>query len=239
MDVFLVPVGADRYELYCEVADEPQEADPGEDEFSPHWRERFSPRRLLRNLRRRFSQMLAEAERERRHGRQESADAPGWLGRFKNRMMRWVAESIAEQRLLWTLRNKAEAAFHYPADMPEGEAVDRLRKQLAKDFDKHQFWLVIDSLLFVASGLLMLVPGPNLVAYYFAFRMVGHYFSLRGARQGLGAVAWANVASTPLTELRAAVHLDPPAREARVNAVASALGLEHLARFFSRSASTA
>ena len=33
------------------------------------------------------------------------------------------------------------------------------------------------------SGLLFLVPGPNVIAYYFAFRMVGHYFSLRGARK--------------------------------------------------------
>ncbi len=242
MDVFLVPIGADRYELYCEVADEPQESAaetrPGDSAAS--FTQRFSPPRLLRGLKQRFSDMLAEAERERRQGRQASAEQPaGWLGRVKNRMMRWVAESIAEQRLLWTLRKTTEATLYYPADLPETHAVERLRKQLGRDFDKHQFWLVIDALLFVASGLLMLVPGPNLVAYYFAFRLVGHYFSLRGARQGLGVVAWRHVASQPLTELRAAVHLDPPAREARVHAIASALGLEHLARFFDRTATAA
>lgn len=236
-----MPLGADRYELYCEVPDEPQEADAETlpHEFSRGWRgwtERLSPLRLFRSLKRRFTDMLAEAERERRHGRQESAEPPGWLGRLKNRMMRWVAESIAEQRLLWTLRNKAEATFHYPADLPEGDAGERLRKQLGRDLDKHQFWLVVDSLLFVASGLLMLVPGPNLLAYFFAFRMVGHYFSLRGARQGLRVVAWTNVASEPLTELRAAALLDPLARDARVTAIASALGLEHLPRFFHRTA---
>lgn len=231
MDVFLLPLGADRYELYCELTedDDPQEAD-----------DEAPPRGILRGLKRRFSEMLAEAERERRQGRQDTeGPRPGWLGRVKNRMMRWVAESIAEQRLLWTLRKTTEATLHYPADLREAEAVERLRRQLGRDFDKHQFWLIIDTLLFIASGLLMLIPGPNLVAYYFAFRMVGHYFSLRGSRQGLGVVAWTNVASEPLTELRAAVRLDPPAREARITAIASALGLEQLPRFINRTATAA
>ena len=57
-----------------------------------------------------------------------------------------------------------------------------------RDFEKHRFWLTIDALGFIASGLLFLVPGPNAVAYYFAFRLVGHYLSMRGARQGLSVV---------------------------------------------------
>ena len=77
----------------------------------------------------------------------------------------------------------------------------------------------------MASGLLVLVPGPNFVAYYFAFRMVGHFLSLRGARHGLAVVQWTAKESAPLTQLRAAIALD-----------GEALKLEHLARFFERSA---
>ena len=29
MDVYLVPVGAERYELYCEIPEDPDEADTG------------------------------------------------------------------------------------------------------------------------------------------------------------------------------------------------------------------
>ena len=39
--------------------------------------------------------------------------------------------------------------------------------------------------LLIVSGVLALVPGPNVLAYYFAFRVVGHWLSMRGARQGL------------------------------------------------------
>jgi hypothetical protein len=224
MDVYLVPVGSDRHELYCEVPDEPDESDV-----------ESQPPGFFRRLRMRFSEMLAEAERERRQARATSEQG-GWLSRGKARLMRWVAESIAEQRLLWHLRRQTEACLYYPDDLDEARAIAMLRSQLGKDFDKHRFWLTIDGLLFVVSGVFALVPGPNILAYYFAFRLVGHYFSLRGARQGLNGVTWRTEKSAPLAELRHAIGLDPAVRERRVHEVANCLRLEHLATFFERTA---
>ena len=225
MDVYLVPVGADKHELYCEVPDEP-EADTLDPQES---------RGFFRRMRDRFSAMLAEAERERRQARATIVEG-GWMARMKARMMRWVAESIAEQRLLWHLRRQTEACLYYPDDVEEAQAIALLRAQLGRDFDKHRFWLTIDALGFVASGLLALVPGPNVLAYYFAFRLVGHFLSLRGARQGLSGVHWRTEKTEALSELRRAIHLDPDVRERRVNEVALRLRLEHLASFFERTA---
>jgi hypothetical protein len=224
VDVYLVPVGAERYELYCEVPDDDEDAG-GE----------APPEGFFRRLVHRFRQMIAEAERERRLAAAERP-ARGWFGRLRARAMRWVAESIAEQRLLWHLRKVANACLHYPDDLERDAAVILLRRQLGQDFDKHRFWLVVDSLGLVGSGVLMLVPGPNVLAYYFAFRVVGHFLSMRGARQALNAVAWQHLPSAPLTELRRLLGLDPGAREPRVHAVAESLRLEHLVSFFERSA---
>lgn len=221
--MFLVPVGTERYELYCEVPDEPHESEP---EPSAGY---------VKRLLHRFRTMIAEAERERRHGRPEGTP-PGWMSRVKARTLRWVAESIAEQRLLWHLRRQESATFFFPDDMDEGRAVDVRRTQLNKDFEKHRFWLAIDSVGLVLSAALMLLPGPNVLAYYFAFRLVGHYLSLRGARQGLERVVWRNERSTPLSDLRRALGLVEDAREHRVRDVADRLRLEHLAAFFKRAA---
>lgn len=241
MDVYLVPVGPQRYELYCEVPEDeaqetgdadPADEDPGRGVLARLW---FRLRTLPRRMRDRFRDMLAEAERERRQA--HSASMPsGWFGRVRARTMRWVAESIAEQRLLWHLRRQVDGCLYYPDDLAEADAHGLLRSALGKDFDKHRFWLIIDSLGFIASGALMLVPGPNLLAYYFAFRLVGHYFSLRGARAGLSIVAWRFQPTAPLTELRRAIELDPAVRERQVHDVASRLRLEHLATFFERAA---
>lgn len=224
MDVYLVPVGRDKHELYCEVPDEPEETtDP-------------APKRgFFRGLKDKFNAMLAEAERQRRQGHAESAPA-GWMGRAKTRMMRWVAESIAEQRLLWHLRRCDEACLFYPDDLPQPQAAAELRAHLQRDFEKHRFWLIIDGLGFLASGLFMLVPGPNLIAYYFAFRLVGHYLSMRGARQGLSHVRWHEENSEALSELRRAIDLEPRSRALRVHELARRLRLEHLASFFERTA---
>lgn len=226
MDVYLVPVGADRHELYCEVPDEPEveiaEVDP-------------SQRGFFRRMRDRFREMLAEAERDRRQPNAAPVEG-GWLARTKVKTMRWVAESIAEQRLLWHLRSQTVVCLIYPDDVPEAAAIETMRASLRRDFDKHRFWLTIDSLLFIASGLLMLVPGPNVLAYYFAFRVVGHYLSLRGAKQGLSGVTWRTEKSEALSELRRAIGLAPDAREQRVHEVAHRLRLEHLASFFERTA---
>ncbi len=227
-----MPIGSDRYELYCEVPDDPPEPD-----FE-------RPRGVvplvhdaLRRLRVKFHQMIAEAERERRVSRAERGSR-GWLGRLRGRLLRWVAESIAEQRLLWHLRRQPEACLYHPDDVEGAAAIEIMRRQLGRDFDKHQFWLIFDALGLLASFVLVPVPGPNLLLYYFAFRVVGHYLSLRGARQGLDVTTWRTEPREPLTELRRAVTLDPASREQHVNDIAVRLRLEHLATFFQRTAVT-
>jgi Mitochondrial K+-H+ exchange-related len=224
MDVYLVPIGREQYELYCEVPDEPDE--PVEE----------SSGGFVSRMKQRFSAVLAEAERERRRGHVE--EQQGVFARAKAHTLRYVAEAIAEQRLLWHLRRQGSACLFFPDDLDERRAITLLRRQLGRDFEKHRFWLIVDSLGFIASGALVLLPGPNIVAYYFAFRMVGHYLSLRGARQGLDVVAWTTEQSAPLSELRRAISLDRDERERRVHDVAAALKLEHLVKFFERMAIT-
>jgi hypothetical protein len=68
--------------------------------------------------------------------------------------------------------------------------------------------------------------------------MVGHYLSMRGARQGLDGVSWTHEQSAPLSELRRAIGLDAEERSRRVHDIADALNLEHLVKFFERTAAT-
>ena len=99
--MFLVPVAADRYELYCEEPDEPAPQET-------------PPSGVLNRVNQRFRQTLADAERERRRVPDPSEGRPPLPTRAKRRLLRWVAESIAEQRLLWQLRRRAEAALDSP-----------------------------------------------------------------------------------------------------------------------------
>jgi hypothetical protein len=224
MDVFLIPTGANRYELYCEIPDGDQ--DDGEP----------PPTGFLRGLVHQFREALAEAERERHrppHER-ESGERPSLYQRIKRQAMCRIAESIAEQRLLWHLRRQDAVSAIHPDDVTTDTACEVVRAAMRADFEKHRRWLVIDGLLLIASGLLILVPGPNIVGYYLAFRVVGHFLSMRGARQALHVVRWHYRPSALLAELRQAIALEPGEREARVTDIAARLRLERLAAFFAR-----
>jgi hypothetical protein len=226
MDVYLVPVATDRYELYCEEPDEEEvvlEPDAGRPGF-------------FRRMALKFREQLADAERARHQGPQPGDAQASFLARAKARTLRWVAESIAEQRLLWQLRGKTDVLLLYPGDLTEAQGRELLKRSLQRDWERHRFWLAIDTLGAAGSALLILVPGPNFIGYYFVFRIVGHYLSLRGARQGLTRVTWSTEASEALATLRGMVAECPDSREARVQEIASLLGLEHLTSFFQRSA---
>src|SRR6187401_19045 len=188
MDVFLVPVAPDRYELYCEEPDEPE---PPVEQGTP------APG-LFRRVVLRFREMLAEAEHARRRGPQPGDARRSLLGRTQARTLRWVAESIAEQRLLWQLRGKDAVLLVFPDDVTEAQARELLQRSLRRDWERHRFWLAIDAVGAVGSALLILLPGPNFIGYYFMFRIVGHYFSLRGARRALTVVTWTARPSAPL-----------------------------------------
>jgi hypothetical protein len=222
MDVFVVPVGPDKYELYCETSSDGDVTQDPQQEG------------LFGRLRNRFSAMLKAAE-ERQHRVHVEPEAPrGWAGRLQERTLAWVAERIAEQRLLWNLRKQTTAVAVHPQDMSFEHVMVLIRRMLQRDYERHRVWLVVDTIGLIASGLLMLVPGPNLLAYYFAFRVVGHWLSMRGAAQGLHHVAWSSRPCPPLTELREVAHLEPGVRDARIHDVAARLRLQHLSTFFER-----
>ena len=219
-----MPVAVDRYELYCEEhGDHAGAAADAETGF-------------VRRAARRFREQIAEAERESRRPASADASRPSYAAKVKTRSLRWIAQTIAEQRLLWNLRRASDARLLHPHDLNDGRARQLLRRSLTRDWERHRFWLAIYALFGAASLLLVVLPGPNVIGYYFLFRIVGHYFSMRGARQGLSVTAWTLEASEPLTALRSVVARASADRADVVGGVASSLKLEHLATFFERTA---
>jgi hypothetical protein len=222
MDVFLVPVGADRHELYCEHGD--VDLPPGDPAASP--------RSLRQRVMDAFRRALHEGEEERRR-RAGDPHAPAPLPR--GRIRRWIttrlAEAVAEQRLLWHLRTEPQVHLFFPDDLPEARAHELARASLQSDLEKHRLWGIIDAALAILCAPVALLPGPNLPAYYFLFRAVGHFLAMRGAQHGLKRVAWDARPSAPLTKVRAAFGLDVDVRTTRVAEVGASLGLDHLSAF--------
>lgn len=220
MDVFVIPIGVDRYELYCEApvdAPQPDAAATG----------------IIGRIRYRFAVMLHQAE-ERRRGGTSYPRAATRIGQLQEWIMAWVAERIAEQRLLWNLRRERSVAVFHPEDLTFDQTLTLIKRMLQRDYERHRVWLVVDSLLLIGSIALILIPGPNIIGYYFAFRVMGHWLSIRGALQGIRGVTWTGQPCPPLTNLREAATLNGDARSQRVHEIERQLRLQHLSTFFER-----
>jgi Mitochondrial K+-H+ exchange-related len=220
MDVFVIPIGADRYELYCEAPVEAPQLEAGASG-------------IIGRLRYRFAVMLHEAEERRRSGKSYPR-AVSRLARLQEWIMAWVAERIAEQRLLWNLRRERAVVAVHPRDLTFDQTLTLIHRVLQRDYERHRVWLVVDTLLLVGSIPLTLLPGPNVIGFYFAFRVMGHWLSIRGALQGLRAVTWTGQPCEPLTELREAALLNGAARRQRLREIEQQLRLQHLSTFFER-----
>jgi hypothetical protein len=160
----------------------------------------------------------------------------GFVQSIQNRILGWAGRRLAEERLLWNLRRQTSVVAVHPQDMPFDQVLPQIHRVLRRDGDRHRWWFVVHFIGFVASGPLAIVPGPNLVAYFFAFRMVGHWLSMRGATQGLRRISWTGRPCPALTDLREVPTLASAARDARISDVAARLQLSHLTRLFSQAA---
>lgn len=216
MIVYLVQIGHDRFEIYSEPPEELER----------------SPEEGSGRLRR-----WAHAARVRWHYLVDTArlgTATSRFGLWRDKMVCRLAETIAEQRTLWALGKGTHATLLFPSTLDHAEARSTLNRALLAARRHHGVWLAIDGPLFVVSGALMPVPGPNVLSYYLAFRGIGHWLSWRGARKSLKEIVWTLEPDANLAELAALVAVPRAQRRARVAAIAARLHLHRLSAFFER-----
>lgn len=220
--VYLVPIGSGCFELYTEP---PDDSVPG---AVPHARDGWL-RQAIHRLHERWRHAAHKAEEAARGG-----DIGGRWARARDWLVRRIAESIAEQRTLWSMRSLTAAPFVYPNDLSDASAAAVRERLLAHARRHHGRWLLINIAGVAVTAVLVLLPGPNVIGYYFAFRVVGHFLSWRGARQGLDRIAWRGTAEPALTALGALAQLPRDERAERVASIAHGLHVPRLAAFFDR-----
>jgi hypothetical protein len=217
-------VARDAFECYYEAEDPDDTEEPAAGFFG--------------RLRQKFNEQLREAERARHERIIEEPKT--FLGRMQKRTMRWIAERIAEQRLLWHLRTADAATLYISADVPADRAEVLMRGSMKRDADRHRNLLIPHTIALVLAGLVAFIPGPNVLGYLFTFTVVGHFLAWRGAVNALHKVTWTVAPCDELTDLQRAFSLADEERHRVILDVSHRLHMPRMARFVERmSASTA
>ena len=98
-------------------------------------------------------------------------DGPrSWTERMKDRALCWIVEKIAEQRLLWRLRNETEL-MPSPSGRPDDRRRDppRARRASTRSRSPHEVGRSSTACCSWRPAALVLVPGPNVIALLLRF----------------------------------------------------------------------
>jgi hypothetical protein len=216
--IHLIPLGRERYELYAE----PPDPDEG-----PLSHDAGRVRRWLHGAGEQWRNYVDAAR---------MGHATGRFARWRDAIICKLADTLDEQRTLRALRTTDTTTALYPSQLDQGAARAMIDRILASAQRYHGQRLVVYLVLFILSGVLFFVPGPNIVAYYLGFQGFGHLQCWRGARHASSDMQWTLRSSVDLGELATLATQGHAERAERVRAIAQRLALEHLPAFFERQA---
>jgi hypothetical protein len=112
----------------------------------------------------------------------------GRTARVTRSVWHWLhARTHPDETLLSRLRTTQAVELHHPAALDADEVAAAWSLYLAQGRRRHWPWFVASLILAPATALLAVLPGPNLIGYWFAYRAVHHALILHGlgrARRG-------------------------------------------------------
>jgi hypothetical protein len=186
-------------------------------------------------VRPRFWGFLGWCEERLRRFRASILHAEGGLALRARRSWEWLQRfRHSDERLLVPLRSAATVEIRYPAALGTAAARAAWDEYLKGRLLRHSWWLIFNLVLSAITLLLAILPGPNVIGYWFAYRAVHHLLVLVGL--------WRVRSGRIATSFHASEALDVPLAEAeRDGQPHPALGLDprHLDEFLERPASPA
>jgi hypothetical protein len=112
----------------------------------------------------------------------EHADSGALL--WMRRSWDWL-HSLAhpDEAMLARLRSARRIDLHHPAAQSGTDVRAIWRDYLARQWRRHLFWMILNAVIAPFMVILAILPGPNLIGYWFAYRAVHHMLVLWGIRR--------------------------------------------------------
>src|SRR5579863_5215156 len=112
---------------------------------------------------------------------QPESGAMLWMRRAWDWLHSWAHPDEAMLARLWRARR---INLHHPATRPGNEVRAIWQDYLGQQWRRHLFWMTLNGLIApFAIAILWILPGPNLIGYWFAYRAIHHVFVVWGIRK--------------------------------------------------------
>ena len=100
-----------------------------------------------------------------------------WMRRAWDWLHTLVRPDEAMLARLWSARR---IKLHHPAARSEVDVRANWRNYLDRQWRRHLFWLVFNAVITPPSVILAVLPGPNLIGFWFAYRAIHHVIVVWG-----------------------------------------------------------
>ncbi len=138
-----------------------------------------------------------------------------------------------DEKLLRSLEKLDQVVVYHSPALSAEQARQIYRDLLDAEAKKHRSWMIVNGLLLPFSAILTIIPGPNLVMAYLAWRTMAHYKARKGARKGREEIPLQFVPLQSIRDLeellRRRLVLQ---RKQKIRAIGQAMGIENLDRWY-------
>jgi Mitochondrial K+-H+ exchange-related len=142
---------------------------------------------------------LARYDRFRSAWQHADSGALRWMRQSWEWLHTWAHPDEAMLARLWSARR---VDLYHPASRRGDEILTTWNDYLRQQWRRHLVWLIVNGVIAPISVLFAILPGPNLIGYWFAYRAVHHSLVVWGIRRVRR--------NTIQTELHSIVALDLP-----------------------------
>jgi Mitochondrial K+-H+ exchange-related len=123
---------------------------------------------------------LTRYDRFRSAWQHADSGAMHWMRQSWDWLHTWVHPDEAMLARLWSARR---LDLYHPASRGGDEVVAIWNDYLLQQWRRHLVWLILNGVIAPVSVLFAILPGPNLIGYWFAYRAVHHSLVIWGIRR--------------------------------------------------------
>ena len=166
MKVYLLSIDNRRFFFYADAAAAREEDDRAEPSAPPTG--------VWGRLQERYHKIKSTGER-----------SDSWIVQWTRRSWDWLHSwSHPDESMLVRLRSTRRIDLHHPAARPADEVRALWTDYLNHRWWRHLLWMTANGLVApFALATLWILPGPNLIGYWFAYRAVHHALIVWGIRR--------------------------------------------------------
>jgi hypothetical protein len=123
---------------------------------------------------------LAKYDRFRSVWQHADSGALHWMRLSWDWLHSWTHPDEAMLARLWSART---VELYHPASRRDDEVRAIWMDYLRQQWRRHLVWLIVNAVIAPISVLFAILPGPNLIGYWFAYRAIHHSLVVWGIRR--------------------------------------------------------